>query len=148
MSFWNWGKSDTEKENLKLQIQKLSEEKAKLEKSFGTLKEAYENKFNEQKEALQKVLKIIKKSKKQTKILAENIEMLLEDKNALSFLFFSVTIQSGGTLELTRDSVEVAKKLQETHELFMDEVQDLNNGVTWKIRRKDIPIEVKGENNA
>lgn len=133
---------------MKLQIQKLSEEKAKLEKSFGTLKEAYENKFNEQKEALQKVLKIIKKSKKQTKILAENIEMLLEDKNALSFLFFSVTIQSGGTLELTRDSVEVAKKLQETHELFMDEVQDLNNGVTWKIRRKDIPIEVKGENNA
>lgn len=70
-------------------------------------------------------------------VVAEAAKTLLQDQSVTRFLLFSIAVQCGSSLELSSESIEIAEKLYETHDL--DFVEEKGN-LIYRVKRRETPL--------
>lgn len=110
MSFWNWGRGDTKKDE--------SEKKIDYKAKYKRIKKEYKELFDE------------------CKSVAASTQAILNEEAAMKFVVFATTFQCGGKLELSKDTIKLAREAQQDYELDFSH-NEKDGSFTTTLKRKE-----------
>ncbi len=83
---------------------------------------------------VKKYKKAGKKLKADYDKLAKLIPEFMQNEETTKFILFAIAVQCGGNIEISNDTVEIAKKMSVTHELTL---LDTEEAISYGIKRRE-----------